>query len=93
MGQEVSTSHFLHQDFVEFADHLRRETELLQEWFQQAYFDPEEGIGGFELEAWLVDHQGNPNPINQLYLQAVESPLVVPELARFNVEINADPSR
>ncbi len=91
MGQEVSTSHFLRQDFVEFADHLRQETELLQEWFQQAYLDPEEGFGGFELEAWLVDQEVNPNPINQLYLQEVQNPQVVPELARFNVEINADP--
>ena len=46
---------------------------------------------GFELEAWLVDHGLLPAPINEAYLGALDDPLVVPELSRFNVELNGTP--
>lgn len=48
-------------------------------------------VAGFELEAWLLDHTGRPNPVNEAYLRALDDPLVVPELSRFNVELNAPP--
>jgi len=48
-------------------------------------------FAGFELEAWLLDHAGRPNPVNATYLHALNDPLVVPELSRFNVELNAPP--
>jgi len=50
-------------------------------------------IGGFELEAWLVDHQHRPAPINEAYLARLQNPLVVPELAQFNVEFNTPARR
>jgi hypothetical protein len=46
---------------------------------------------GYELEAWLVDDNFRPAPINERFLQALDNPLVVPELARFNVELNSLP--
>jgi hypothetical protein len=48
-------------------------------------------VAGFELEAWLLDHAGRPSPVNAPYLRALNDPLVVPELSRFNVELNAPP--
>jgi hypothetical protein len=41
-------------------------------------------------EAWLLDHAGGP-PVNARFLRALNDPLVVPELCRFNVELNAPP--
>ena len=55
MGQEINTSHFSARDFANFAEHLREETTLLEHWFKEGRLDESTGIGGFELEAWLVD--------------------------------------
>src|SRR5690606_25742118 len=48
-------------------------------------------IGGFELEAWLVDGQALPVPENTEFLARLANPEVVPELSRFNFEINVEP--
>ena len=44
-----------------------------------------------EIEAWLVSHSGSPIPINQTFLDKLGNPLVVHELAAFNVELNSEP--
>ncbi|MEN9223652.1 MAG: hypothetical protein Q6M04_14550, partial [Thermostichus sp. BF3_bins_97] len=99
MGQEIASLSFSAEDFAEFAAQLQQETDLLARWLAGAPgLDPAcqpfaQGslVGGFELEAWLITAQGEPAPINQAYLEAVNNPLVVPELAQFNVEINSQP--
>jgi hypothetical protein len=48
-------------------------------------------MGGFELEAWLIDAAARPAPVNEVFLQQLDNPMVVPELARFNVELNDYP--
>jgi hypothetical protein len=48
-------------------------------------------MGGFELEAWLIDDAARPAPVNEPFLAALDNPMVVPELARFNVELNDHP--
>jgi hypothetical protein len=45
------------------------------------------------LEAWLIDREGNPLAKNREYLQLLDNPVVVPELATFNAELNGSPSR
>jgi gamma-glutamyl:cysteine ligase YbdK (ATP-grasp superfamily) len=46
--------------------------------------------GGFELEACLVDGQtADPAPENQRLFDGFDDPMVVPELATFNVEFNS----
>ncbi|MCC7413257.1 MAG: glutamate--cysteine ligase, partial [Gammaproteobacteria bacterium] len=56
-------------------------------------FDAGGHVGGFELEAWLLDRHFFPNPINQADLARLHHPLVVPELSTFNVELNGTPQR
>ena len=91
MGQEIADSHFRRQDFDAFDERLRRETSLLEEWFRDGVFSDSADKGGFELEAWLVDRRGCPASINQAYLERLDNPLVVSELATFNVELNSTP--
>ena len=91
MGQEIEAALFTPDDFVEYAEHLREETALLGEWFASAAFSPRDRMGGYELEAWLVDSQSRPLPINDIFLKNLNNPMVVPELARFNVELNDHP--
>ncbi|MEQ1858390.1 MAG: glutamate--cysteine ligase [Chthoniobacteraceae bacterium] len=89
MGDEIDTIHFTKSDFEEFHRRLAGETALLGRWFDGGRFEETEPIGGFEVEAWLVDRAGLPVPRNEEFLQHLDHPLVVPELARFNVELNA----
>jgi gamma-glutamyl:cysteine ligase YbdK (ATP-grasp superfamily) len=93
MGKEITRSHFHKRDFSAFEARLREETRLLREWFERGVFSGMHDIGGFEVECWLTDPEGFPAPINERFLEIVDSPLVVPELARFNVEINTPPQR
>ena len=88
MGQEILTSRFKKQDFEAFETRLREETAALHDWFAVDRFAQASGIGGFELEAWLIDDAGYPLPANEAYLARLANPLVVPELSVFNVEFN-----
>jgi gamma-glutamyl:cysteine ligase YbdK (ATP-grasp superfamily) len=89
MGQEIDSSEFSADDFAEFQTRLERETALLAEWFEGGVFASDGPVGGFELEACLIDRNGEPAPLNQALLERLDEPLVVPELATFNVEINS----
>ena len=86
MGQEIDDACFCQQDFDTFHQRLTEETALLGKWFEQGHFDPGPPVAGFELEAWLVDPQLHPAPVNARFIERLGSPLVFPELATFNVE-------
>ncbi|MCF6256066.1 MAG: glutamate--cysteine ligase [Gammaproteobacteria bacterium] len=91
MGQEIDHTRFTQRDFDTFAQRLREETALLACYFDEGRFDDDPPVAGFELEAWLVDREFGPAPINAAFLQRFNNPLVSPELATFNVEFNVDP--
>jgi hypothetical protein len=89
MGQEIKTRHFSHDDFKHFTQRLEAETQLLGQWFADNQLSSHNLVGGYELEAWLIDNQGQPSPSNQQFLERANSPLLTPELAQFNVELNS----
>jgi hypothetical protein len=91
MGQEITNTRFTEKDFTTYRQHLDEETELLIKWFQHNRFIDMNYVGGFELEAWLVDEQFLPAPCNQEFIQHASGLLVSPELAKFNVELNSNP--
>lgn len=91
MGQEISDSEFDQAAFSEFRRRVDDETRLLADWLQQGRLASSRRRFGFEIEGWLIDAEGRPVARNQEFLDAVDDPLVVPELSRFNFEINSDP--
>ncbi len=91
MGDEIPHSVFTEEEQQEFQRRLRQETETLGKWFDQDRFSQRVPVGGFELEAWLVDARARPVARNDEFLNRLDSPLVVPELSRFNVELNGEP--
>ena len=91
MGQEIPRSHFAAADFERFGARLREETELLAQLEADGRFAESGGIGGLELEAWLIRPDGHPADLNEPFLERVDLPTVVPELSRFNFEINVAP--
>jgi len=91
MGSEISRTSFSEPDFKRFRENLRKETRLLMDWFSSDVFDSNGDMCGFELEGWLLDETFLPAPRNEEFLRRVNDPLVVPELSKYNFEINADP--
>lgn len=91
MGHEIAAVHFRHFDFHRFERHIAEEMIILHDWFQSQRFSERRGIGGLELEGWIVDVDGLPLPINETMLERLQRPDVVHELSRFNVEFNVDP--
>lgn len=91
MGQEISHTGFNPQDYLNFQDRLDQETEHLGAAARAGEIRDARYVAGFELEAWLLDHAGLPNPVNEPFLRRLDDPWVVPELSRFNVELNGPP--
>lgn len=93
MGQEIVSSEFSDEDFRRFQQCLIEETDLLAQWLKSGFFTDRDRVAGFELEAWLVDPNYLPAPINEQFLDAIHTEWVSPELSRFNVELNVEPCR
>ncbi len=91
MGDEISRHEFSEEDFLLFRERLEQETRQLKQVFQQQAFDNAPETGGFELEICLTDPSGRPRPDNARFLEQVSDLDVVPELSRFNVELNTPP--
>ena len=92
MGDEITRRHFQAEDFSRFRRRLDAETALVGDLFAGDEFSHRGDIVGFELEAWIVDAHGQPHPHNARLIEAIGNPLVVPELAAFNVELNGSPT-
>lgn len=92
MGQEIERRYFDGEHFSAFRAMLDQEHALLRQTFESGGFSRRGDVAGFELEAWLVDERGDPLPNNESFLAALNDPLVVPELAAYNVELNGSPT-
>ena len=88
MGQEIGSDGFTADDFARFSQRLEQETAQARAAYASGGFANDGLVAGFELEAWLVDEYFFPAPRNVGFLKRMDSPLVVPELSLFNVEIN-----
>ena len=91
MGQEISKLDFEREDFEQFQQRLRSEMELLRCWFSERKFADDSFQCGLELEGWLVEQNGEPAPDNSLFLATLDRKSVVPELSKFNFELNVSP--
>jgi hypothetical protein len=89
MGEKITDHHFERRDFREFGVRLKEETALLAQWLGEGQFCSDGFVAGFELEAWLVDEDFRPAPVNDRFMKFVDSALVVPELAMFTVSVEA----
>lgn len=91
MGDEISTHFFDELASQRFRQNLEGETSLLHEWIQDGRLNENQPIGGFEQEAWLVDENFNPAPLNEKFMEIAKKEYICAELARFNIELNVDP--
>ncbi len=91
MGQEIQKTCFSTDHFRKFSSALTVETQLLNEWLSKRKLEQQQMQCGFELEAWLINHEYQPAPANEHFLALANNPLMSAELAQFNIEINTSP--
>lgn len=91
MGDEIRSSIFSDEDYQEYFANLSIETDLLKSWFENKAFAKDEAMCGIEQEAWIVNQKYYPAPENQFLLDTMNSDLLSPELAQFNIELNVTP--
>ena len=89
MGQEVSHSHFSSDEFKQFSQRLSEETQLLKKKISNGEFSSHQPMGGFEVEAWLVNPLLQPAPVNKAFFEPFNNPLATPELAKFREPLKA----
>lgn len=78
-------------DLRRFTRQLIQEVRALEHMIEQGLFDTGTRRIGAEQELFLVDTYGHAAPVIEELLAINESPDVVSELTRFNVEFNLDP--
>ena len=93
MGQELDRTDFHDEDYGVFVQKLQQETDLLEGWERDGKLSTAPTSAGFELEAWLLDNDMRPTARNSEFIDAVNDPLIVPELSAFNIELNGDPEQ
>ncbi|MFY9657468.1 MAG: hypothetical protein WAK01_12960, partial [Methylocystis sp.] len=91
MGEEIEAVAFTKDDVARFRRRLEGETALARKLFEADAFSHQGYAFGFEIEAWILDHSFFPAPVNQQLLERLNDPLAVPELSRFNLELNSEP--
>jgi hypothetical protein len=92
MGQEITTTRFNEDDAARFHARLLAETRLLGDRLAAGDFcDELPLVAGCEIEGWLLDRHYFPVADNEPFLARLGDPLVVPELSRYNIEINCEP--
>ncbi|KYJ87323.1 hypothetical protein [Sulfurovum riftiae] len=91
MGTEIGRTRFEEKDWSAFSDRVKEETALLEKKAENGESSLSLPVGGFEIEAWLVDEKMRPVKANKAFLEAFGSELATMELAQFNFEINNTP--
>ena len=91
MGEEISDKKFDQTAYAQFNSRVDAETSLLRDWILKDHLNDERPYAGFEQEAWLIDTNFNPAPLNEQFIKYAKSELVSAELAKFNIELNVNP--
>ncbi|MCB0412989.1 MAG: hypothetical protein KDD50_01565 [Bdellovibrionales bacterium] len=91
MGLEVEKVDFKNEDFLNFFYSLEKESLLLKNWIENKSLSEKGHSLGTELETWIVDQNKQPNDINLKLLSHMNNHQMVPELSKYNVEINGTP--
>jgi hypothetical protein len=75
----------------QFARQLIQDVRALEYMLQEGMLEADVRHIGSEQEIFLTDRSWHPAPLSEAILAANEDPHLVPELTRFNLEINLDP--
>ncbi len=103
MGQEITHSHFKKSDFERYRNKLDTELDWVKKWFDKSNQEQIDSVSkhenqsrmniGFEMEICLIDRNGEPVYLNEVFLQHLKKTPILSqvslELAQFNLELNS----
>ena len=93
MGEDVRTTEFSREDRQRYRQKVRRCLDVFARMLGESRFDFERPMAGLEVELNLVDDDADPAMCNEQMLERIADPVFVPELGRFNIEMNVLPRR
>lgn len=79
------------EELRRFTQHVIRDVQALERVLHSDLMETGRRRIGAEQEFFLVDSTWRPAPVNTEVLERIDDPRVVPELGRYNMEINAEP--
>lgn len=91
MGQQVDKDRFSEAEFARFGERLADQLVTLRELLARPGFGAGPATIGAELELFLITPEGRPLPRNHEVRAAADDDRLVPELGRYNLEINLTP--
>ena len=91
MGDSIQKDNYSHKDEDEFKNRLKKETKILADWFNSNSIASQKPCVGMELEAWITGRDTIPTPLAQQMIKEVALEEVVPEISKFNFELNSEP--
>ncbi|WP_271221671.1 glutamate--cysteine ligase [Streptosporangium carneum] len=91
MGQQVDKDRFSEVEFIRFGKRLAEQLDQLRELLARPGFGTGPATIGAELELFLITPDGRPLPRNHEVRAAAADDRLVPELGRFNLEVNLTP--
>ncbi|MEV8632772.1 glutamate--cysteine ligase [Streptosporangium sp. NPDC051023] len=91
MGQQLDKDRFSEAEFVRFGKRLAEQLVQLHELLARPGFGAGPATIGAELELFLITPDGRPLPRNHEVREAAGDDRLVPELGRFNLEVNLTP--
>lgn len=91
MGQDVNSAFYTEEDFLKFEERMNKELDQIRSWEVRDAFSKELPMIGLELEGWFVNNSMLPNDCAPEFLSLLSHSQVVPEIAKFNFEINSSP--
>lgn len=91
MGREITSAEWDFSLPDRFRSKVQLDLDVFEKILTRSKFADEIPMTGVELELDLIDDRGQPVFENLAVIEATRGFDVVPELARFNVEVNAEP--
>ncbi|MGV9775147.1 glutamate--cysteine ligase [Streptosporangium sp. NPDC003464] len=91
MGQQLDKDRFSEADFARFGERLAEQLGAFRELLARPGFGAGPATVGAELEMFLITPEGRPLPRNHEVRAAADDGRIVPELGRFNLEVNLTP--
>ena len=87
MGLEITKKDYTEEDFDNFHWSLMKETMKINDLLKSGNTIPEKKVG-IEIEGWFSE-ENNPSVKGEVALDKLSNHYVVPEIAKFNFEINS----
>ncbi len=91
MGANVSGAEWTNQDRQRYREKVGQDLDVFERMLASHSFDADQPTTGLEVEMSLVDEEMRPARRNDELLDALADESMVPELGRFNIEMNIEP--